>query len=57
MIIAPIPENEALRIVNLLSYDILDTADEKDFDELAALAADICQCTYSMITFVDTNRQ
>lgn len=57
MIIAPIPENEALRIVNLLSDDILDTADEKDFDELAALAADICQCTYSMITFVDTNRQ
>ena len=57
MIVAPIPENEALRIVNLLSDDILDTTDEKDFDELAALAADICQCTYSMITFVDTNRQ
>ena len=57
MIIAAIPDNETLRIENLLSYDILDTADEKDFDELTALAADICQCAYALITFVDTDRQ
>ena len=53
----PLPDNEELRLKNLLSYDILDTPEEKDFDELLQLAAQICCCSKAMITFVDKDRQ
>ncbi len=38
MHIAELPVNEDLRLQDLLSYEILDTAAEREFDELVELA-------------------
>ena len=49
--------NELKRLEALYSYDILDTDTEKDFDDLTALAAAICDTPISLISFVDRDRQ
>lgn len=54
--LTPCPK-EKERLKELYSYRILDTAFEKDFDELVELAAKICGCPISAITFVDKERQ
>ena len=53
----PYPTNEEDRLVALQSYDLLDTAEEKDFDAIASIASVICQTPISLITFIDENRQ
>ncbi len=53
----PVLENEAERLLALKSYNIFDTAEEKDFDDLAALASAICQIPIALITFIDEKRQ
>src|SRR5665647_3824417 len=57
MQVAPLPPDEAFRLKNLLSYGILDSADEEDFDDLAELIAQVCNCQYALITFMDKERQ
>jgi len=57
MKIASLPINEALRIKDLQSYNILDTEQEKDYDGLVELASQICDCPIALITFVDKERQ
>jgi len=57
MLIAPFPENETERIAALDSYDIFDTAEEKDFDALTSLASAICGVPIALITFIDEERQ
>jgi signal transduction histidine kinase len=57
MQVAPLPPNEALRLKNLLSYNILDTEDDKEFNNLVELAAQVCNCKYALITFIDKERQ
>ena len=52
----PVPANEERRIGALKSYEILDTAPEIAFDELAQLAAIICETPGALISFVDTDR-
>lgn len=54
---APIPANEEQRLTDLYLYDIMDTEAEKDFDDLASLAASICNCSMATITFIDKDRQ
>jgi PAS domain S-box-containing protein len=54
---APLPANEAERMVTLRSFAILDTAPEAQYDELTALAADICQTPIALISLVDEGRQ
>ncbi len=49
--------NEEKRLEALKSYNILDTDTEKDFDDLTALAAAICETPISLISFVDLDRQ
>ncbi|HYE55322.1 MAG TPA: GAF domain-containing protein [Chitinophagaceae bacterium] len=49
--------SELQRIAALHSYDILDTAEEKEFNDLVELAAMICNCPASAISFVDKDRQ
>ncbi|RYD81234.1 MAG: GAF domain-containing protein [Sphingobacteriales bacterium] len=57
MIIAALPADEYLRLQDLRSYDILDSAAESDFDELVELAGQICNTPISLITLLDENRQ
>ncbi|MCS7005329.1 MAG: SpoIIE family protein phosphatase [Cytophagales bacterium] len=54
---AAIPDNELERLNNLLSYNILDTPSEQDYDEIVSLASQICEVPISLITFVDKERQ
>ena len=47
---APLPENEAERLAVLRDLRILDTAPEPAFDELVALAAEICQTPVALVS-------
>jgi signal transduction histidine kinase len=53
----PLPINEENRIAALKSYDILDSGEEKDFDDLTSLASVICQIPIALITFITEDRQ
>ncbi|MDB5747549.1 MAG: diguanylate cyclase [Massilia sp.] len=54
--IQPAPDEQD-RLNALKSYAILDTPRETDFDQLARLAAQVCQTPIAKITFVDERRQ
>jgi signal transduction histidine kinase len=48
---------EAERVAALRRYDILDTAPERAFDDLVALACEACGTPISVVTLVDEARQ
>lgn len=48
---------EADRLKTLLSYDILDTQAEAEFDDIVKLASKICDTPISFVTLVDEDRQ
>lgn len=48
---------EAERLSALLEYDILDTMPEEAFDDLVAIAAQICGTPMALISLVDDRRQ
>ncbi|HEY1944422.1 MAG TPA: adenylate/guanylate cyclase domain-containing protein [Roseiarcus sp.] len=52
----PKPPNEAERLVAVRALDILGTPPEIAYDDLSELAAQICQCPVSYITFADDDR-
>ncbi len=54
---ASLPIDEALRLETLNRYRILDTPDEKDFDDIVRLAAAICETPVSLVSLVDRDRQ
>lgn len=54
---APFPEHEEQRIAKLFSYNILDSQSETAYDDLAQLAAYICQVPIALVSLVDTDRQ
>lgn len=56
MYIPSIPKNDKDRLNALWSYQILDSAPEKDFDDIVKLASEICHTPISMITLVDKER-
>src|SRR5574343_155301 len=49
-------QHEVDRIKALEEYQILDTAPEQDFDDIVALAAQICEVKVATITFLDQTR-
>jgi diguanylate cyclase (GGDEF)-like protein/PAS domain S-box-containing protein len=51
------PTNEEDRLASLQSYEILDSAAEKSFDNLTFLAAQILGTPIALICLVDTDRQ
>jgi GAF domain-containing protein len=57
----PVPDSfshhESKRIAALLEYHIVDTATEDAYDELALLAAEICEKPIGIISLVDEARQ
>ncbi|NMH28758.1 GAF domain-containing sensor histidine kinase [Flavobacterium silvaticum] len=57
MLKAPIPSNDRERLDALLSYQILDTPPEKEFDDITRLASEICNTPISVITLMDKDRQ
>lgn len=54
---AQLPPDEEQRIQTLYSYNILDTGPEKEFENLARVAAYICGTSAALITFIDHQRQ
>ncbi|MEN3325153.1 ATP-binding protein [Mariniflexile soesokkakense] len=49
--------HESERLKDLESYSILDTLSESDYDDLTAIAAEICGTEISLISLIDDNRQ
>lgn len=54
---APLPDNEIERLAALYSLDIIDSPPEKDFDDIVALAATVCETPVAMVSLVDADRQ
>ncbi|MGQ0663510.1 MAG: GAF domain-containing protein [Pseudomonadota bacterium] len=52
-----IPENEAGRVGALANFEILDTAPELAYDEVAQLAAQISGCPVAIIGMIDSKRE
>ncbi len=54
---APLPRNEAIRLIALKQCNILDTPPEPEFDELVQVTALLCDVPVALISLVDHNRQ
>jgi CheY-like chemotaxis protein len=52
----PLPQNEGPRLESLRNFRILGTSCEQMFDDIARLAAVICDAPVAVITFVDEQR-
>ena len=51
------PGNEVERLKALHDYEILDSAREREYDDLADLAAHVAGCPIAVVSLIDTNRQ
>ncbi|MDX1482884.1 MAG: adenylate/guanylate cyclase domain-containing protein [Alphaproteobacteria bacterium] len=49
----PIPGNEAERLAALETYNVAGTPPEMDFDQIAEIAAKICECPVAAVNVVD----
>jgi signal transduction histidine kinase len=56
MIAPPVPSDETARRAALQRYAILDSAPEPAFDDLVALASQICGAPMSMVSLLDAQR-
>jgi len=57
MIAPDFPANESKRLQDVYRTQLLDTPEEKEFDEIVQLASDLCNTPISLITLLDTERQ
>jgi len=53
----PIPENEIKRLEALISYEIMDTPPEREFDDIASLTAAVCDTPIGMVSFINEDRK
>lgn len=56
MKLSPISEKEIERIEALYQFQILDTTAEEDFDDIVAIASNICETPFAVIALVDQKR-
>ena len=56
MIAPEIPIDEKQRLAAVRTYNLIDTLPEKDFDNITALAASICDVPISLVTLMDADR-
>lgn len=54
---APLPHNETERLKALEELELMDTLPEKVYDEITALASEICGTPASFLTLIDERRQ
>jgi len=54
---SPAPANETQRLAALHALDIVDSAPETAYNEITELAAQICGCPISYISFIDDDRR
>jgi formate hydrogenlyase transcriptional activator len=54
---APLLPNESQRLETLRSYRVLDTERERDFDDVALMASQVCGTPIALITLIDADRQ
>jgi adenylate cyclase len=54
---SPAPANETGRLAALHALDIIDSPPETAYDEITELAAQICGCPVSYISFIDDERR
>ncbi len=52
----PLPQNESSRLESLRSFRVLGTSHEQVFDDIARLAALICDAPVAVIAFIDEQR-
>jgi len=52
-----LPHKENERLLALHSYEILDSIDEQEYDDITAVASEICQTPICVISLVDADRQ
>ena len=57
MVKPEIPNNEQQRLEALKSFNILDTLEEKEYDAITRIAADICNTPMALVSLVDEGRQ
>jgi PAS domain S-box-containing protein len=57
MIAAKFSDDEDARLQELLKYEILDTPDEQEFEDVVKLASHLCGASIGLVTFVDDCRQ
>ncbi|MBF5046271.1 MULTISPECIES: ATP-binding protein [Myxococcaceae] len=53
----PVPENEQERLQVLRSFARLDYSPEKEFDDAAALAAELCEVPIAIVSLVEADRE
>jgi class 3 adenylate cyclase len=53
----PVPDNEPERVAAVASYCVTDTPPEVSYDDIAELAAQICQCPVGLINIIADTRE
>jgi GAF domain-containing protein len=54
---AALPADEAERLRAVRDLDVLDTAAEPDYDDIAGMAAHVCEVPMSLVSLIDADRQ
>jgi len=57
MIVAPLPENETERLIELRRFEVLDTLPEQAYDDITYLASKISDTPIALVSLVDEKRQ
>lgn len=57
MRLAQKPSNEIERLEALITYDILDSDSEDEYDNIARIAAHICDVPVAIVSFIDKDRK